>query len=274
MVTWQQNQKYYESTFDVLHSYLNSKMKGVAMDTMLKRLSTQMVEKIHINLITCIDMIPMVEKNPMKFLSYGLVLRGMVSDLINYHYLRQVYEIAGKDILENEVKVLDLDFVEAYKSFLESEKKMAGADAATAKAMEDKFKETFKDFYNADQLIKKNDLRTDEMMKPLKDFVAAQKLDNNINFGTEAGKLKFILDNNIEQLKITYKYLSQLQHFSTTAYLFYKMKEYQEFNPYFSLLIIFITIKALVPISKDLAPDDEVVERFVGLAAEIAKLTE
>lgn len=274
MITWEQNIKYYTQTFDVMHEYLNTKTKDVALDTVLKNVSVQMAEKLHINMIMCLDLLPMVADKPMKFLPYGLVLRGIVSDLINYRYLRQVLDVAGKDVFENEVKILDLDFVSAYKAVVESEKKLGGADDEMKKTMDAKLKETFTGFYDGNSLIKEKDLRTDAMMKPLRDFIDSKLEDKNINLGSEAGKLKFIVDNNIEQLKIAYKYLSQLQHFSSRSYTFYKLKEYQDFNPHFSLLVLFVIITALVPIFKDLAPDEKTIEILVGYATEISKLTE
>ena len=140
--------------------------------------------------------------------------------------------------------------------------------------MDAKFKEAFKEFYNGDALIKEKSLRTEAMMKPLIDFIDAKDLDKSMNLGSEAGKLKFIVSKNIEQLKMAYKYLSQLQHFSSRAFMLYKMKEYQDFNPHFSLLVLFVIINASVPIVKDLAPDEKTVEMLVGLAREITKLTE
>lgn len=273
MVTWNDNLKFYTKTFDVLHDYLNAKVTGATpVDTVLKSLSVQMVEKLHINLIVCIDLIPMVAEHSEKFLPYGLVLRGMVSDIINYRYLLQVNEVAGQDVFENEVRVLDLSFVKAYQSFIESEKKLGGADAEMGKIINEKFKEGFKEFFNGDDLIKEKELRTDEMMKPIRDYIKEAGLVNP-NISQESGKLEFIKDKNIEQLKITYKYLSQLQHFSSQAHHFYKTENYQNFNPHFSLLVIFVTIKALVPIIKNVAEDIDAIKELVGIAVEISKLT-
>jgi len=274
MTTWQQNIKYYEQTFDVIHKYLSTNSRDVALDSVLKQVSVQMVEKLHINMIVCIDLLPMVEDKPMKFLPYGLVLRGMVSDLINYRYLRQVLDVAGKDVFENEVKILDHDFVSAYKAIVESEKKLSGADEDMKKLMDNKLKETFPDFYKGDVFINKNILRTEEMMKPLRDFIEAKFEDKNLNLGSEAGKLKFIIDNNIEQLKIVYRYLSQLQHFSSHSYPFYKLKEYQIFNPHFSLLVLFLIISTLIQIINDLSADKNTIEILDGFAAEILTLAQ
>jgi hypothetical protein len=275
MVKWEHNIEYFKRTFDVLHTYLGSKVTGsTPLDSLLKQFSVQMIEKIHINLITCIDFLPMVEDRPIKFLSFGLVLRGMVSDLINYCYLRQVLTVAGKDVFENELKILDLDFVKAYRTFVDSEKKLGGADAEMQELMDNKFKESFKDFYNGVVLMKEKEFRTEEMMKPLRDFMDSKGIDKTANLSTEAGKLTFIVSKNIDQLRIVYKYLSQLQHFSSRAFMFYKEKAYQDFNPYFSLLVLFVVINAAVPIVRDLSPDEQAMENLVGLATEIAKLTE
>src|SRR5690606_31997140 len=104
MTTWNQCSAYYTKVFDSLQAYTSNNLKQVKDDSIRKNISVHILEKIHINLINCLDILPKVEKHPLNFLSLGLILRGMLSDLINYRYLDFVFSTFGNDDFENEVK--------------------------------------------------------------------------------------------------------------------------------------------------------------------------
>jgi hypothetical protein len=272
MTTWKQNIEFYTTTFDVLQAYGNIELKKLKSDSVLQNLSLHVLEKFHINLINVIAILPKVDTKPINFLSLGLILRGMVSDIINYRYLKQIYAIAGKSGFEIEANVLELDFILAYRKIFESEKLLAGGDKEKEKLMEETFRKNFAEFYDGNTLKSQKSYRTEAFWKTVHEYLAKRNLENT-NINTEAGKLKIIDDKHIEQIKIVYTYLSQLQHFSGRAFNFYKVKEYSDFNPHFTLLILFIIITIIIDIVRDLVPDGPTIEHFTLIASKVASIT-
>lgn len=275
MNTWKQSLKYYNGTLDLLESYTKSKsFMEAGRKSFLKNISVHFLEKFYINLSNSFELLKRVDQNPVNFLSLSLILRGIITDVIVYRYLKQIYEIAGIEGFQIEVSVLDADFVRGYKRIFESEKQLVNNNPELLQAMENKFHETFKDFYENGKIKKGGSFRTEDFLKKIEKY----KIDNNVpsdaNLDTEAGKLKFINDRNKNHIQIVYTYFSQMHHFSGRSFNFYKIKEYAEGNPKFSLLVLFVCLIAFTDISNDVARDEKFIVNLALIANEIAGLQE
>jgi hypothetical protein len=60
--------------------------------------------------------------------------------------LSMIHDKIGNNDFENEIKILDLDFVKNYKGMEENEKKMAKADEEKTKEIEAAFQKNFAEF--------------------------------------------------------------------------------------------------------------------------------
>jgi hypothetical protein len=272
MKTWQQCSEYYIKVFDAMQEYTNSNFKNIKDDTVEKNISIHLLEKFHINLLNCIELLPKVEQTPLNFLSFGLILRGMLSDVIQHRYLTMIHDKIGTEDFENEIKVLDLDFIRNYKSMVENEKKMAGADADKVKEIEETFQKNFAEFLNGTELKKSKDIQAKTFKDRLKKYAEANKIDFPDRHYTEAAKMQLVKDQHTEKIELLYSYLSVLQHFSGRAYNFYKNKDYLNFNPELTLMNLFFVTISVIQIVKVLDSDQNYLGRFFGLAEEISNL--
>lgn len=152
MTTWSQCTDYHHKVFDAIQAYTTTNFKNIKDDTVAKNISIHLLEKIHINLLNCIDLLPKVQKHPLNFLSLGLIIRGMLSDVIQHRYLTMVHDRIGNTDFENEIKVLDLDFVRNYEGMVENEKKMEKADEVKEKEIEATFQRNFSEFYSGTEM--------------------------------------------------------------------------------------------------------------------------
>ena len=272
MTTWNQCITYYEKLFDTIQLYAKTNLKEAKTDTVLKTIGLHFLEKLHINLINCIDALRKVERHPLNFLSLGLLLRGMLSDIINYRYLRQVYSVIGPSDFETEVQVLELDFVRAYKRMVDNEKQMAKGDKEMEKLIEGTFQKNFSEFYKGGELKGEADFRSREFWNKIHEYLKNIDVDETLRISTEAVKMKFIRDQHAERIQILYTYLSQLQHFSGRAYNFYKSKEFSDFNPHFTLMLLFFADLVLISIVGDLSNDEKTLTDLGQLAKEMAEI--
>jgi len=263
---------FYNKVLGAINSYTNSNFKNIKDDTIEKNISIHVLEKFHINLHNCLDLMPKLEKAPLNFLSLGLIVRGMLSDVIQHRYLTMIHDKISNSDFENEIKVLDLDFVRTYKNMVENEKKMAGANEEKTKEIEATFQKNFAEFYNGADIKKPKDLRAVDFRDRLKKFADDNGIELTDRFNTEASKIKLVKDQHTEKIDLLYSYLSVLQHFSGRAYNFYKIPEYQAFNAHLVLMNLFFVTLSVIQIVKVLDADENYLGIFVGLAKEIGEL--
>lgn len=253
--------------------YIKKYNQDFTIDTTLKKLGIRMIEKINNNVFVCVDLIPKVIEAHQIYLPYGLVLRGIVSDIINYLYLHQVYANVGNDAFEGELKILDLEFVKAYQKFFNSNNKMYPKDPYQEKKIEQELMDKFKGFFEDGKLVNSKKFRVNKMVDVIEKLRHDKVLIGGARIETEAGKLHYINNPNIEGLKIVYTYLSQLQHFSTYSYLHYSEKRSGFLNPHISLLVVHLVNSVLTLIVTDIYFDKVAVESFTQIQIKIADLT-
>src|SRR5688572_25309907 len=90
MTTWTSCLDNYNSVFAIYDEYLITQLRNPNFATYNDRVKGSFLERFHINFLVIRDLIPVVQQHEMKFLSLGLVLRGTLSDVINYRYLNKV----------------------------------------------------------------------------------------------------------------------------------------------------------------------------------------
>jgi hypothetical protein len=272
MTTWKQCSDYHIRVFDAIQAYTLSNFKNIKDDTVEKNISIHLLEKFHINLLNCIELLPRVEKAPLNFLSIGLIIRGMLSDVIQHRYLTMIHDKIGNVDFENEIKVLDLDFIKNYKSMVENEKKMAKADADKVEEIEKVFKTNFAEYYKGNDLKTMKDFQAENFKETLKKYAEENEIKFPDRLYTEAAKMQLVKDQHTEKIDLLYSYLSVLQHFSGRAYNFYKNEDYLTFNPHLTLMNLFFVTLSVIQIVKVLDGDAKYLGMFFGLAKEIAEL--
>ncbi|MCD9015202.1 hypothetical protein [Parachryseolinea silvisoli] len=128
----------------------------------------------------------------------------------------------------------------------------------------------FADFYKGTELKREADFRRASTSSAVREYLEKNGIDPTLNYNTEAGKMHFVKDQHTERIQISYKYLSQFQHFSGRAYNFYKNPDYVPFNPVLSLMLLFLSTIVIHDISAHLTPGVPQLELLVKLAAELA----
>jgi hypothetical protein len=273
MLKWDDSIKYYAKTHDVTQSYFST-LKTAVSDSWLKIISFHFYEKMEVNVLNSFRLMHSVRKNEMNFVSLSLVLRGMITDVIIYRYLKQIHKIAGDEGFKIEVNALELSFVKAYKRMTENEKLMAKATAEDAAIIDSKLQNTFKEFYNEGKvLMKASDFRTEEHLAKLENYRKEKNISPNVKIDQEIGKLQFIDDRHKNHINIVYTYLSQIHHFSSRSYNFYKNKEYSNGNPRWAVLTLFVSVLCLIDFIKDIKEDEKVVKELTQIAKEISEMT-
>ncbi|MCD9015201.1 hypothetical protein [Parachryseolinea silvisoli] len=136
MTTWKKCIDGYHTALSILIEYEKDGLKSAKPETSLQNMGLHILEKFRINIENCIFFYPQTEKSELNFLSLGLILRGMVSDIINYRYLVKINEIAGPDAVQDETNILDLSFIKEYKAMVRSEIEMAKGDDEVNKRIE------------------------------------------------------------------------------------------------------------------------------------------
>lgn len=268
MTTWPECLTHYNNAFDIYHEYLTTQLANPNFATHNDRVKGSFLERFHINFIVIQDLIPMVQEHGMKFLSLGLVLRGTLSDVINYRYLNKVLAKKGATRFSDEVEILDRDLVEAYGEMTNYEVKLANKDSEpnalneALAANKQLVRNSFPTFFNDNGTIKKEgDIRDANFAKLASRYIEIiHKKKHRI--GTESGKMKFVNDDYSEIIGILYKYLSQLQHYSYLGTKFYKMQGFLQFNPHLTLLVLYHSIKTIRAIISDIHPHQPTEQAF------------
>jgi hypothetical protein len=183
-----------------------------------------------------------------------------------------IYNSLGKNDFENEVKVLELDFVRTYKDMTDNERKMANGDAAKEKEIEETFRKNFAEFFNDGGLKKSKDIQASDFQERLKKYSIENGIEFPSRLNTEAAKMQLVHDQHTEKIDLLYSYLSVLQHFSGRAYNFYKTKEYMDFNPHLTMMNLFFVTLSIIQVIKVLNADEVVLGRLVSLAKEMIEL--
>ncbi|HTF18145.1 MAG TPA: hypothetical protein VK658_08745 [Chryseolinea sp.] len=254
MTTWNQCQHHYDSIFETFQDYLETQIANVNANTIALGVQLAILQKFQINMICARDFIPYVSEDQKKFLSLGLVLRGIISDVINYRYLNKVRTSVGLDEFEIESKVLDRDFVEAYGKMIGQEAILASADQETKTAIAASFQNQFGALHVDNKLMTGTQIRNSETFKANMSAYLQTINKPDLHYAREAGKLQFVVDDDSSIIEILYKYLSQLQHFSLIGRKMYTMDGFLDFNPHITLLTLFLMAKVIRQIALDVAP--------------------
>jgi hypothetical protein len=269
MTTWAECLTHYNSAFDIFHDYLTTQLVNPNFETHNDRVKGSFLERFHINFIVIQDLIPMVQEHELKFLSLGLVLRGTLSDVINYRYLNKVLVKTNADRFSEEVKILDRDLVEAYGEMTGYEVRLANKDAeqtvidAELTANKQLVRNSFPSFFNDNGIIKKDrDIRDANFAKLTSRYIKFIHKKKDVSTSTESGKMKFVNDSDSEIIGILYKYMSQLQHYSHLGTQFYKMEGFRQFNPHLTLLVLYHSIKTIRAIVSDIRPHQPTEQAF------------
>jgi hypothetical protein len=273
---WDQNRTLYHKTAIAIHKYIASEkrpLSSVDVNRPLEVFNVVMMQKIATNVATTYTLINKSHQAELGFLSLGLILRGIVSDIINYKYLKQIHHLLGEHAFNKEIDILELEFAHAYRKIEESERKLGAVNSETLNKFESNFKRLFGKFIKNGKLIEKKKVRSEIFWPTLREYLKSNGVDPNINIDSESGKLKFIRDTNIEQLKIVYTYLSQFQHFSITSFNFYTQRDFNKANPFFTLMILFLAVVTSIEIIHDLSQDDNSIKELTGIAQEISSLS-
>lgn len=273
MTTWTECLNHYNNVFDIYHDYLNTHLGNPTLTSNNDRVKHSFLERFHINFIVIQDLIPMVQEHGMKFLSLALVLRGTLSDVINYRYLNKVLVKRNADRFSDEVKILDRSLVEAYEEMTGFEVKLANKDAeanvsnAALTANKQLVRNSFPTFFNDNGNIKRDEeIRDVDFAKLVSRYIKVIHKKKPPRISTESGKMKFVNDNDSEIIGILYKYMSQLQHYSFIATQFYKMDGFLQFNPHLTLLVLYHSIKTIRAIISDVhphEPTEQAIDNFV-----------
>lgn len=264
MTTWTQCLDNYNSVLATYANYLRTQLGNPNFTDYNDRVKGSFLERFHINFDVIRDLIPLVQGHEMKFLSLGLVLRGTLSDVINYRYLNKVLIKTNNDRFGEEVKILDRDFVKAYGEMTSYEVKLANKDSEpdalnTALAANKQHQvDSFRSFFNDNGSMKNDgeirDANFAKLTSRYIDFIHKEKNRNARAVSTETGKMKFVNDGDSEIIGILYKYLSQFQHYSNIGTQFYKMEDFRKLNPHFTLLVLYHAITVIKSIISDLHP--------------------
>lgn len=271
MTTWANCIADYAAMFEAYSLYLNKHLGTPTLNTFNDKIKFSFLDRFYINFLNIQDMLVLVAEHEGKFLSLGLILRGVLSDVINYRYLNKVHDEHGPERFSEEVRILDRDFVNAYADMTGNEVKRAnkGKSEDTIKEELSKNKATvlghFKDFRN-DQTgnIKGHDeIRNPEFAKYSLEYLKEiHKTNNPPSLSTESGKMKFVHDDDAEVIAILYKYMSQLQHYSNIATNIYKMDGFVQFNPHLTLLVLYYSITTIKTIIHDIKPHESTENTF------------
>jgi hypothetical protein len=82
----------------------------------IRRVGFYFLEKLAANVKVTIELVQQ-QNHPLGFVPLSQVLRGIVSDMINYHYLKAIQIICGDDGVRIESQVLDLDLLKLLNEF-------------------------------------------------------------------------------------------------------------------------------------------------------------
>lgn len=256
MINWETTIKHTEQMFDAMHEYGKTVLVGQEYNTKVRQASVSIMEKFHINIINALDLMRKCDENKMHFLSLGLILRGMISDIINYRYLKTIQTDVGGEFFDTELQVLDLDFAKAYQKFLLVENEGAGITAEDIVKDNQIFRERFSDLIEGENLKTISQIRTNEFKESVKLYCELVGIPATTNITSEAGKMDFVVDSNQKQIQITYKLLSQLQHFSSRANIFYKHKAFTDGNALVTIIVMKCCRDVLKNIIADLKQHD------------------
>lgn len=221
------------------------------------------LRKFQINIYGIRDFIEHVYMDNDRFLSLGLMLRGALSDAINMRYLNSVREKLGSKEMCIETAVLDRDFIEAYERIIDNEIHYAKANAEQKKEIKDKFHKRYKSLYNGSTIKTKQEVRSEsELPEKMKAYLKDALKDETLNYSTEAGKIKFVQDDDLALIEILYKYLSQLQHFSFLSRKVYSDVDFNARNPHMALLVLYYMVKEILKIMPEVAAHKETSDFF------------
>jgi hypothetical protein len=273
MTTWTQCLSLYNEAFDIYDNYLTTQLGNPPLVNYNERVKFSFLERFHINFIVIQDLIPMVEEHAMKFLSLGLVLRGTLSDVINYRYLNKVLIKTNEARLSEEIQILDRNLVEAYGEMTRYEVILANRNVepnvlkAALAYNNEILRRSFPDFFNENGDLKKDtEIRDPDFAKLTSRYIKfIHKKKHSI--GTETGKMKFVNDTDSEIIGILYKYMSQLQHYSFIGTNFYKMDGFVQFNPHLTLLVLYHSVKVIKAIIADVKPHEpteQALDQFIA----------
>jgi|GEM_PF-4445322 len=265
MTTWIECINVYSKIFATLDKYTNERFPVIKDDTALKNISVHILEKFHINLNNSLHIMLEIQQRPLDFLSLGLIFRGMLSDIINYRYLHFIYEHFGQQDFENEVLILELDFAGNYKSIVDSEKVIGGADETKMREIDAKFFSNFAKFYSNGTKKKAEDFRVHDFRMRVNDYAAKNNINLPNRLETEWAKILLVNDQYTEHVKIAYNYLAVFQHFSGSAYNFYKNEDYLAYNPNLAAIQSLIVIDTIVKIIKVMSPGDAYIPTFIEI---------
>lgn len=285
MKSWTRNWKFIID-FDLIMSHLVNNNK-IETDSEIRTVCRAFLIKFQNNMKGCEFFIADLGRKEMEqekkesTLSVGLIMRGVVSDLINYLFLKGIYELGGADALKIEMHRLEAEFVKAYKSMLEMEHTLMNADDAIRKAGMDKLRERMPDYFEGEELKTGDSFVTEDHKKMLAKYwdTIAEKNEKGEKellprVSQEAGKLKFLgKHDNIVQLNLVYKYLSQYQHFSINGE---KLFSHESLMPseYFVELLIVLVCDAMISICDYLGLSSDYKRAFHSLGTKVIRANE
>lgn len=256
MKSWKRNLEYLREFNDITLALFRASNLNTA--TEIRIVCRAFLLRFQNNLMGCDPFVENLSIAKGSMLSLGLIMRGIVSDLINYRFLQGVYQIGGEGALSIELHRLEAVFTKAYREMLEMEHDLMKSSEAIREAGFKKLEERLPDYFENGKLKSVSSFSTDGHSKLLKNYfqtIAEVKEDGEKeqmpNLSTEAGKLKFLgKHSNIVQLNLVYKYLSQFQHFSINSEKLFS-HEGKMPHEYFMELLIVLVCEAIIEIIED-----------------------
>ena len=252
--TWDININYLELLLVLIDEHKNI-FKGWKPQNAFEDLSFIFLEKIRVNLLAVYPIMQRVLVMEIHFIPVALLLRTIVTDIIVHKYFRRIHSISGIDGVQQELDVMDLEFVktmEKIKALLKDEHPTEAAD------LDRHFETTWSIYLKPNgQRKSAKDIRINQ---DVNDKIKAYKATNNITADTdkESGKIDFLTDANKRNFKFLYSYLAQFHHYTPRSLYFYKDEDFRKKNIDVARSVIWLSASTMFEVFSDVKPEDPI----------------
>lgn len=227
----------------------------------------------------------LVQDNRFK-VSLNVLYRSIIDDLININYLLcfVVVEDHNQQSLDNELSIMHKEFLMSTEELLFAEKDFQNTfnlSGRTSIENSDYYESAINDLYVnniliTEDIIKRKWKKNSEIRRTTNTEITLlfpEKLKKQSTFISEGAKLAFIKARNFKSadlLKLTYKYLSQYQHYSPIAHKFLLEEITYDISCYKNTLVLILqtvgTSNQVLKVNDNLKAEKELFELVEYLA--------
>ncbi|AYB32947.1 hypothetical protein [Chryseolinea soli] len=213
----------YEDFYKVAQLYCNNIAATNGNRSVGQKIDHQICHRLAINTISVSRLLNDYKTEHLLFLPIGLILRCIISDIINYHYLKNIGMELGTQSLENEDLVLLAEFVQGVKEIHLQELEMFPITRTHQKTLMGEFKELFPDVFESGSAELKVKNKSEIRSQDDHQYFKSNKLSDG-NFLSETKKIKASKYSEDKELVVLFRYFSLFHHFTTASTMFYGSK--------------------------------------------------